>query len=108
MRGGVQTLATGAANQTYAKQLTDIASTFNALSDDDKKRCILVSGADVYQLQHYLLGDFYLFFQNEAHIVFGLFMSIANKKRFSGAVNGTLADDSASLNTRALLLQIKK
>lgn len=96
------------ANKTFAYQLAELESTFTGLSNEEKERCILVINYDVYIIQNTYNGDFYELFQNSAHIIVGIFLSIRNKTRYSGAISGALSDGSTDTNSGKIGLYMLK
>ena len=53
MGGGIvpveyKTIATASANQTYAQQLTQLETTFNTLTTDEKERSIVIDDSNGY------------------------------------------------------------
>ena len=52
-----KTIATSAANQTYAAQLTELKATYDTLTDDEKMRCVLIRG-NIFYHNNVITGEF--------------------------------------------------
>ena len=105
--GGVyyKTVATSAENQTWAKQLSDIKSAYNSLSNDDKMKCIIVSYVDIF-IPGTISGDFRKFFVNSSGATVVMYLNINNTTYQSGAVSSNVTDYSSSSHNRSMELKV--
>ena len=99
-------LATANANQTWGTQIASLKSTYQALSNEEKKRCFLRNGNDgIIFLNHYIsLGLFTATWANNGS--WGIYTLNMTDSRYSACTNGTVTDSSNVNNTLALNLMM--
>lgn len=111
MQGGLRykVIATASANKTYAQQLAILKTTWDTLTEDEKKRCALCFNYSIYSGFNYgtTAGRFIFMYAGGSPIKSYIrVLDIVNYLYFSGEVTGTIVDASTQTNSYDMTLEL--
>ena len=100
-----KTIATAAANQTYAAQLTQLKATYDTLTDDEKMRSVLYTGGRILYNYNTSLGIFaYLIIYSTAFSPID--SAVLSTSKYFGKENNTVNDYSDQNNNAEIKLML--